>query len=432
MSTPISQSNRIAAIDILRGIALLGILLMNIPGFSMPKYFSESFRSDSQNINFWTQAIIDVLFEGKMRALFSMIFGAGIILFTVNKENSGVSSAALFYRRMGWLIVFGLIHSHVLLWDGDILYFYGVIGMLAFLFRKMNPMHLIMAIPLVAIVEFTLSTYLYQEIREKRLAYVEVVVIQKNNQILNEDQKQVLKDWREVELDFIPNKEDVAEHTRKMKSDYAAVASYIGEDSWEGQTVYLIYAIWDPLALMLLGIALFKLGYFSLKWKISDYKKVAVVGYSTGLPLVIFNFYYNFLSSPNHAADLLYLETHSINWLELIYPVQRICLVMAHSSLILLAISSGWFVSLFNRLRAVGQMAFTNYIVQTLLCTFIFYGYGLNYYAELEYYKIYYIVFAIWALQIFYSRIWLTYFLFGPLEWMWRSLMYWKVQPFRR
>ena len=102
------------------------------------------------------------------------------------------------------------------------------------------------------------------------------------------------------------------------------------------------------------------------------------------------------------------------------------------ASLLLLIIQAGWFSWLLNRLRAVGQMAFTNYIVHTLICTFVFFGYGLNYYAEVEYYKIYYLVFAIWILQLTYSAPWLNRFLFGPLEWLWRSLTYWKVQPMKR
>jgi uncharacterized protein len=431
-SLPVSQSNRIVAVDILRGVALLGILLMNIPGFSMPDYFSESFRSDPGTINFWVRAVVDTLFEGKMRALFSVIFGAGIILFTINKENSGGSATVLFYRRMAWLVVFGLIHSHILLWVGEILYFYGVIGMLAFLFRKLKPVFLIMAIPLVTILDFVTNTQFYQDIRAKRIAYTEAITVQKNNQPLSESQSNALKEWREIEVSFIPNKEDAADHTRIMKSDYGTVATYIRKLSWEGQTKYLIYGIGDPLALMLLGIALFKWGFLTLQWTKSNYIKTALIGYAIGLPLVTYDFYYDFLHSPNIEAIMQEIERVPIPWRNLIYPVQRICLVMAHSALILLLFQTGWLKGLFERLRAVGQMAFTNYIMHTVICTLFFFGYGLNYYAELEYYQIYYVVFSIWILQLIYSPIWLRYYLYGPLEWLWRSLTYWRIQPMKR
>lgn len=429
---PVSESNRIAALDILRGVALLGILLMNIPEFSMAEYSSEAYKSNPQDINFWVRAAEIIVFEGKMRALFSAIFGAGIILFTINKERTGGSATLLFYRRMFWLIVFGLIHSHILLWEGEILYYYGVIGMLAFLFRKMKPTYLVMAVPLVAIVEFTMTTMFMQGIRAKRLAYVEAVAAQHNQLDLTELQNLALKEWREVEIDLIPNKEDAADHTRIMKSDYSTVATYIRKNSWDGQTKYLVFGIWDPLALMLLGIALYKWGFLTLQWSRARYIKTIIIGYGLGFPLVTWDFYHNYVNFPTLEASLRYIETHAINWMNLVYPLQRILLMMGHAALILLVVKSNVFSALLDRLRAVGQMAFTNYIMHTIICTLIFFGYGLNYYAEVEYYKIYYAVFVIWIFQLAYSKPWLNSFLFGPLEWVWRSLTYWKIQPMRR
>src|SRR5436190_9157307 len=154
-AAPVSEAQRVKLIDALRGVALLGILLMNIPGFAMPNYFSESFRSDPTNINFWVSAVISVVFEGKMRALFGMIFGAGVLLFVAKKEQTGKSVTGLFYRRMFWLVLFGLFHAHVILWLGDILYLYGVCGMIVYLFRKVKPIYLAMGVPLVAVVGFT-------------------------------------------------------------------------------------------------------------------------------------------------------------------------------------------------------------------------------------------------------------------------------------
>src|SRR5262249_4017804 len=135
-AAPVSEAQRIKLIDGLRGVALLGILLMNIPGFAMANYFSESFRSDPTNVNFWVSAVISVVFEGKMRALFGMLFGAGVFLFVMNKEQAGKPAAWLFYRRMFWLVMFGLIHAHLILWVGDILYLYGICGMLVYPLRR--------------------------------------------------------------------------------------------------------------------------------------------------------------------------------------------------------------------------------------------------------------------------------------------------------
>ncbi len=157
-----------------------------------------------------------------------------------------------------------------------------------------------------------------------------------------------------------------------------------------------------------------------------------LVGYGLGLPLVCFSLVYGYLNSPTRDAWLAYNDTHPISWVGLIYPVQRILLVLAHVSAVILVVRSGYLKSLTTRLAAVGQMAFTNYIMHTVLCTLFFYGYGLNYFAELEYYQLFYVVGAIWVTQLVLSPIWLMYFRFGPLEWLWRSLTYWKWQPLRR
>src|SRR3954466_6756852 len=110
-AAPVSETERLKLLDALRGVALLGILLMNIPVFAMPDYFSESFKTNPANVNFWVSAVISVVFEGKMRALFGMIFGAGVLLFVSKKEQAGRSVTGLFYRRMSWLVLFGLIHA---------------------------------------------------------------------------------------------------------------------------------------------------------------------------------------------------------------------------------------------------------------------------------------------------------------------------------
>src|SRR5581483_7705151 len=123
-AAPVSEAERLRLIDALRGVALLGILLMNIPGFAMPNYYAESFKSNPRDVNFWVSAVVSVVFEGKMRALFGMIFGAGVLLFVSKKERAGRSVTGLFYRRMFWLVLFGLAHAHLILWIGDILYLY--------------------------------------------------------------------------------------------------------------------------------------------------------------------------------------------------------------------------------------------------------------------------------------------------------------------
>jgi uncharacterized protein len=194
----------------------------------------------------------------------------------------------------------------------------------------------------------------------------------------------------------------------------------------------LPFAIWDSLALMFLGMALYQWGFLSGQWSSRDYAKVMAIGYGLGLPLVIYSFYHGYLYSPNLEANLRRLELEPIPWVGLIYPFQRILLVMAHVAALIVLYKSQIAQTLFRCLEAVGQMAFTNYIMHSVICTLFFFGYGLNYFGELEYYQIYFVVLAIWIVQLIVSPLWLRRFLFGPLEWLWRSLTYWQLQPLVR
>ena len=424
--------SRIDIIDIIRGVALLGILLLNIPYFAMEDYYTEPWAQDSGNVNFWVHALNIVLFEGKMRALFSMVFGAGILLFTLNKEKTGKSPTWLFYKRMIWLTLFGLAHAHLLLWIGDILYFYGVIGMLAFLFRKMKPKYLAMGVPIVAIIGFVANTLFMQNIRDKYLDFKAAKAIEESGQALGEADLAAIEAWKEARNEFIPDREEVKTNTALMKGTYADVASYIRPKAIDWQFKYLILSIWDMLALMLLGMALYKWGFLTLQWTEAQYRKTLWIGYGLGLPLVMFSFVYNTIHFPTVEAFLGYIEDHSINWVALVYDFQRILIMMAHVALVMLLYKKGHFGRLMNGLRAVGQTAFSNYIMHTVICTLVFFGYGLNQYAEWEYYQLYYLVLGIWLFQLLVSPIWLKNFLFGPLEWLWRCLTYGRLQPFVR
>ena len=431
-AAPVTETHRLKVLDALRGFALLGILLMNIPGFSMAQYSFEVFKNDPSNVNFWLYEFIGIVFEGKMRAMFGMIFGAGVLLFIANKTGKGKSVHFLFYRRMFWLVLFGLIHAHLILWIGDILYLYGVCGMIVYLFRNVPARYLVWAVPLVAVIDFTMGTLFYQDLRAKRIAYVEATKAQIANQTLTDSQTKDLTTWREVEKTMIPNREDAKANTAKMKSDYNTVAQYLRPLALQWQTQFLVYDLADSIALMLLGLALFKWGFLTGSWSNADYWKVVKMGYGIGLPLVMYAMYYSFTHFSTLEANLARMEKVPINWVNLIYPFQRILLVMAHAASLILFYKSGIIQGLFSRFEAVGRMAFTNYIMHSIICTLFFFGYGLNYYAELEYYQIYFLALVIWVFQLIFSPIWLQYFYFGPLEWLWRSLTYWEVQPFKR
>ncbi len=139
---PVAKAERIQTLDVIRGFALLGILLMNIPGFGIDwSAFYYITHGPHNTWDYYTVAGMMSFFNGTMRGLFSMLFGAGMVLFTLNKKEKegGPTVAEYYYRRLLWLVLFGVINAYVLLWQGDILFYYGLIGMLLFPFRKASP-----------------------------------------------------------------------------------------------------------------------------------------------------------------------------------------------------------------------------------------------------------------------------------------------------
>ena len=431
-SLPTTDADRLGVVDLLRGVALTGILFMNVAGFAMAPYASEAFRANPATLDFWVYAANSVLLEGKMRALFGMVFGAGVFLFVRNKSIGGWRLHALTGRRMGLLVVFGLLHAHLLLWSGDILYIYGICGVIVYLLRNLPPRWLLAAIPLVALMDFIGYQSFYSDLRAKRLAYVEAVAVQTKGGVVTPAQTAALATWHELERTNVPNRAQGVEITRKMRGSYAEVASRVRPQAWRSETKYLPMEIPDSVALMLLGLALLKLGFLAGTWELRTYQRLALLGYGLGLPLVVWSFAYNVVASPTFEAGMAHMERTPVSWIDLIYPFQRILLMLGHASVLVLLYRSGTLAGLTTRFRAVGQMAFTNYIAHTVISTLTFFGYGLGLYGKVAFWQTQVFALAVGAMALVWSPWWLARFRFGPLEWMWRSLTYLSWQPFRR
>jgi uncharacterized protein len=428
---PVSKADRIQAIDMVRGFALLGILLMNIIGFST--HFS-NFRTiiagPQDNPDYLTLAIISILPEGTMRGLFSMLFGVGMILFTLNKHDhpGGPSVAAYYYRRLLWLVLFGVFNAFVLLWQGDILFYYGLTGMLLFPFRKMSAKGLL----LLGLFCFVINGYKtqswYGETREKRLDYLEAKAAQQEKKKLTDQQQAAIGTWEEIEKSQQPDTANVNRHLEKMHGSYATIFTYyiprVGSDEPWG----MYHGIWDFMGMMLIGMALFWMGFFNPRFSISNYVMLLAVGYGIGIVLGYIVFV------EGQTKMMLNFTAYIDAWRSphfMLYDVRRLLISLGHASLLMLIFRSGILKWLMRALANVGQMAFTNYLMQSIICTWVFYGYGADFYNRLRFHQVYYVVFAIWIFQIIFSAIWLRYFRFGPFEWVWRSLTYWKRQPWR-
>ena len=430
VTRPVSSADRIKTIDIIRGVALLGILLMNIPGFGFDwgQYYN-LMRGPRDNPDFITLAIVSVFFEGTMRGLFSMLFGAGVILFTMNKKETlgGPSVAEYYYRRLLLLVAFGVFNAYVLLWRGDILFFYGLCGLLLYPFRKTGAKWLfILGITLFALGTF--KNYLgYSEMRDTRAGYLEAVQAEKEGKTLTDDQKEDKENWLRRE-NWRPDPQDAARNVSKMQSDYGTVFSYSLPNNANGETWGTYHwAIYDCTGMMLIGMALFSLGFFSNKWSTSGYTLSLLVGYGIGIPIGYIMFFQGNLGGLNPGN---YVDTFRVPH-DVLYDLKRVFLSLGHASLFMLIFRSKLVPWLMKSLASVGQMAFTNYLMQSLLCTLFFFGYGLGYYGKLRYHELYFVVGSVWLFQMIISPIWLKYFKFGPLEWVWRSMTYWRKQPMK-
>ncbi|HEY1022326.1 MAG TPA: DUF418 domain-containing protein [Flavisolibacter sp.] len=425
---PVAAKDRVQTIDAIRGVALCGILLMNIPGFGL--HWSEFFTivKGPHNVDYYTFTTIETFFSGTMRGLFSMLFGAGMVLFTQNKKETlgGPTVAELYYRRLLLLVGFGLINAYVLLWPGDILFFYGLGGMVLYPFRKTAAKWLFV-LGLVCIGIGILKNQLrFTETKGQRTAYLEAVKAEKEGKKLTAEQEGAKTVWLERQ-NWKPDADAAKQDVQKRQSDYGTVWQLLLGQNAGSETWGTYHGIWDILCMMFIGMGLFALGFFTNKLSTATYAMGLLVGYGVGIPVgwVLVN--KGLIASLDLAT---YVDSYRMTP-EVLYDVKRVCLSIGHASLVMLVFRSKLFPWLMKGMANIGQMAFTNYLAQSIICTLIFHGYGLGYYNSLRFHELYYIVAGVWVFQIIFSAIWLRYFRFGPFEWAWRSLTYGKKQPMR-
>ncbi len=426
-ASPVAQQDRIIIIDSLRGIALMGILLMNIPYFGLPDPAADNLllRNEMGTLNEKVWYFINFFLEGSQRAIFSMLFGAGVILFITRLEKrvDGMMTAEYFMRRQLWLLVFGLANAFILLWSGDILFEYAICGMIIFVFRRLSPNKLIIA-AFVCLLLMTargnLNLYRHKMIISKGETIAKIDTLKTK---LTDQQKDDLGAYTGMkEKDSIPGQiKEMEKNTRQIRGTYAEVYKNISKTSTDGEFWYTYFGLWDVLVFMFLGMAFFKLGILTGNAPAKTYWLLSIVGLGVGLlisyyritPLLHYKFS-NFDITKNIPFDT--------------YEISRTFRSLGIFGLIMLMYKSGWFKWLFALARPVGQMAFTNYLMQSLMCAIFFYGFGFGMYGQLQRYEIYYVVGVIWIIELCWSHLWLYYFRFGPLEWLWRSLTYWKKQ----
>lgn len=409
------MDSRFISLDVVRGIAVMGILLMNIVAFAMPfqAYGNPTaFGGDGPvDMAFWATNF--VLADGKMRGLFSILFGASMLLVVQRAEAGGRSSALTHYSRMTWLLFFGVIHAYAI-WYGDILMLYAGVGMVAYFFRKMET-HKLVTLGIILIVGqsilvggITYSLWVLREAASAPGAAVETV-----------------ETWSKMAAAFgSPPPGQLAENLALYRGSYGGILGQrLGPELMQPIIGNFLFSL-GTLGLMLLGMAGLKSGFLTGEWSREAYAKCVRYGYLIGLPIQMLLA----LLLMRSGFDPVSLWLYDIS----LQMVPDLFIILGHAALILYWVKSSAGSAFMARVAATGRAAFTNYLGTSLICTTIFYGYGFGFYGEFSRASLYIVVLGVWALMLLWSKPWLDRFRYGPLEWLWRSLARRELQPIRK
>ena len=420
-----TENERIESLDVLRGFALLGILLLNVQGFGLVEAaFLEPgiYIKPYQGLDFVVWAFIDLTSEGVMRTLFSILFGAGIVLFVTGVR---AKSGWLHYRRTFWLLIFGLLDIYILLWYGDILVTYALGAAILWLIRDWTPKRLlILAVVLVSL--GTLQALAFKSgLEMSRDAVHELNEAKSAGIELNPGVKELAQAWEDFEEDLqsdqLAKQNEVAARGQSYHSAFEFNLDKANEAVFFNAPFILLL---DALMMMVVGMALYKLGILEGKRELTFYTSMMWIGFSLGLVINA----YEVWACVKSEMDVL--VTGPI--FRPTYHLGRLCMAFGYLGLILWMIKLNWIESFRARLAGVGRMALTNYLMHSLFGLLIFSGAGLGLIGALSFAELYLVVLLIWVFQLVLSPWWLKRFYFGPVEWLWRWLTYLKLPKMRR
>ena len=386
----------------------MGILLMNIISFALPgsAYINPLAHGLDGLPDLVAWGIGFVLVDGKMRGLFTLLFGASLLLVVERADTQGQSGIGIHLRRMAWLFVIGLTH-HWLVWDGDILSHYALCGMVAALFRALSPRQLAVAGGAMLLANMLIWT----------LTILLVLALRGNSA--------EIQTYREL-ADALgdPRGASILEDLRKYGSSYREITLDRISDHLHSPFDMLIGYGLETLGLMLWGMGLFKSGALTGGWSRQRLKQVAILGYVFGLggslALMVWTIAHQFDTVITAATYFLFDNPF------------RIATTLAHLALLLLIIPAYQKSGFMDRVAATGRMALSNYVLSSLVMTSLFYGYGGGIYGSFSRAEIYIAIPPLWAFMLLWSPWWLQRYHYGPLEWVWRSLSRGARQPLKR
>lgn len=428
---PAPEASRFPTLDVLRGFALLGILMLNIDDFAGPESLwdfpiggvKQAFTGWHAHLDAAIVLLKWLLAEGKMRNLFSMLFGAGVVLLTERIESrSGPARArGIYYRRNLWLLFFGLCHGF-LIWFGDILVDYSVLALVALYPLRQLPARMLLGIGvLVWLVGGSFGMYRFLGAPEMLRTDAQLQAATTAGSAATLGQRRLLEETRTQQAGAAAA---LAEQVHEERLGYWAGR----QNRIKGELGFLAVkfsslGILEWLGAMIVGMGLYKTGYLTNRLPARTYGLIAIACYAVSWPLTI--------SGVLHVYGANFSPATFARWIARPYTLEVATGALGNASVLLLLLRSAFARRLLAPLGAVGRTAFSNYILTSLLCKFIFSWGPWKLYGQLEYYQWLYVVAAVWTVNLILSATWLRVFAFGPLEWLWRSLTYWRPQPMR-
>lgn len=396
-------SARITSLDVLRGFALLGIIVMNVQSFSMPvaAYFNPTAYGRLEGANGLAWLASHVLVDQKFMNIFSILFGAGIFLFADRAEARGVKPGRLHYRRTLWLLAFGLVHAY-LLWYGDVLTIYALCALVIYPLRRLSPGRL----AALGITLFGIGSVIFLAAGATFASWSPAM------------QDEMRESWAPSEASLAA---EVAAYQGSWLDAFAARA----HEAMNIHTVYFAgWLFWRVSGLMLLGMALLKWGFLSAERAPREYALVAAAGLGAGIPLIALGVRENWRHGWSVEYSMFFGSQFNA-WGALL-------VAMGYAALVLLVCRTGRLARARGLLANVGRTAFSSYIFQTIAMTTIFYGHGLGLFGQASRTTQIVVALVVIVANVAASTLWLRRFRMGPLEWAWRSLTYWKRQPMTR
>ena len=419
---------RIAALDILRGVAILGILFMNVndmaASFNYPDIRQLGWTA-ADRMAWWTRAI---LADGTARAMLEMLFGAGMVILTDRVADAAGMRIA--FRRYYWrnivLWLFGLVHMFVLLWPGDILHTYGIAALIVFWFRRLPPRWLI-AIGLIgAVANFVGAGVFgnYLPYRER----AEVAAIQARQQAGHmpdaAERKTLAASATRTAEQAAERRTREAMIAAENRARSSTTANWVRE-SWTKSIARLsedeFAGIWEAAGTMLIGAALFKLGILQGERSRTFYCRLLIFAYALSLPLRAFAAY----------EETRFDDLPQLSWMT--YEFARLGTTLGHVAAICLIVGTAAGARMFRPFVAAGRTALTLYVLQTIACLWVLFPpFALALYGKLGWMEMMLVSAGVDLGLLWLANVWLRHFRIAPVEWAWRSIVEGRRLPFRR